>query len=53
MSSWSESAWCQSALVLCQLQLGSIREFLFFTSLVVIFSRHRFLNSDRRFSYAF
>ncbi len=55
MSSWSEWAWCRRALALYQLQPGSTREVLFFSSLVlvVIFSRHRFLDSDRRLSYAF
>jgi hypothetical protein len=52
MSSWSESAWCRRALAFYHLQPGSIREF-FFTSLVVIFSGHRFFDSDRRASYAF
>ncbi len=53
MSSWSESVWCRRALALNYLQPSSTREFFLFTFLVVIFGGHRFLDSDRRLSYAF
>ncbi len=53
MSSWSESAWCRRALAPYRLQSCGMREFLFFTSLAVMFSGHGFLDSDRRLSYVF